>query len=636
MGATAERSVHAPTVEFWDQRDLETALVRKYLAGIEDPEIFSFWEGQIYSICHESGWHPEECDARIKSLIQDTDRIAKISNELRTVQNGSPNQGPILGNATSASQTELLQNPLTRKPIRRDGLGGGDPKTAENLAARLGMTVEDVSAQLNTTEGLHLDDPVQFEVLVELMKQLGIKAYRFSIFWRKVEIDQAEIDRYQWMAELCIQNGIEPIVFINHFDLPSTETNWHDEQFLEEYMKLAKLVVPKLVDAGVRILAPFNEPMVNIGARYLLNGRLGIVFSGLWPPYANHDLPKAAKAWRTHKKVAHQFYLLIRKLGIETGKDLVVLNALNMSYTEAGENDPLSNIIKKIVDTIDKDLQVELFNHSDLVLADIFGIQYYNYYQIRLKEQFHALVAHALNKRLPWVLNNLHLVLGGRCPEHREYWRIMIENILLNRGIEGSNELRNRHEGIAGPQHAPKVAAELRKILKNLGVENPRLAFTELGMDAGQEQENKLERLKFVVEALTSIIDDDKVNEDILFVLLWTLVQNFEIPGAYGFAYDADYGILARLALDGSDETDNEGNPYPTVLIFDMLLEFISSIRELNLTISEFDYEQFACAISAIYTKDSRFQTDEKMRTRLTKQLEEIEKAKRQLTVVES
>jgi len=65
-----------------------------------------------------------------------------------------------------------------------------------------------------------------FETDVKLMRELGLKAYRFSIAWSRVipngtgEVNQAGLDFYDRLVDLLIANGIEPIVTLYHFDLP--------------------------------------------------------------------------------------------------------------------------------------------------------------------------------------------------------------------------------------------------------------------------------------------------------------------------------------------------------------------------------------------------------------------------------
>lgn len=61
---------------------------------------------------------------------------------------------------------------------------------------------------------------------VAIMKDLGLKAYRFSMAWSRVlptgrnEINQAGLDYYKRLCDELLANGIEPFMTFYHWDLP--------------------------------------------------------------------------------------------------------------------------------------------------------------------------------------------------------------------------------------------------------------------------------------------------------------------------------------------------------------------------------------------------------------------------------
>jgi len=61
---------------------------------------------------------------------------------------------------------------------------------------------------------------------IELMKEMGIKVYRFSISWARIipdgdgEINESGLDFYDNVINCLIEHGIEPFVTLYHFDLP--------------------------------------------------------------------------------------------------------------------------------------------------------------------------------------------------------------------------------------------------------------------------------------------------------------------------------------------------------------------------------------------------------------------------------
>lgn len=65
---------------------------------------------------------------------------------------------------------------------------------------------------------------------VALMKQMGLKAYRFSISWPRVlpegvgRVNEAGIRFYQDLCDELLKNGIQPLVTLYHWDLPPPST----------------------------------------------------------------------------------------------------------------------------------------------------------------------------------------------------------------------------------------------------------------------------------------------------------------------------------------------------------------------------------------------------------------------------
>ena len=61
---------------------------------------------------------------------------------------------------------------------------------------------------------------------IDLMKDLGLKAYRFSISWARIipdgdgEVNQKGLDFYHKVIDRLLEKGIEPLVTLYHFDLP--------------------------------------------------------------------------------------------------------------------------------------------------------------------------------------------------------------------------------------------------------------------------------------------------------------------------------------------------------------------------------------------------------------------------------
>ncbi|KAK6157848.1 hypothetical protein DH2020_012096 [Rehmannia glutinosa] len=80
---------------------------------------------------------------------------------------------------------------------------------------------------------------------IQLMKDMGMDAYRFSIAWSRIypngtgEINQAGIDHYNDLINALLAQGIEPYVTLYHWDLPQSLEDkyrgWLNPQIMVKY-----------------------------------------------------------------------------------------------------------------------------------------------------------------------------------------------------------------------------------------------------------------------------------------------------------------------------------------------------------------------------------------------------------------
>lgn len=112
---------------------------------------------------------------------------------------------------------------------------------------------------------------------VQLMKGLGLRAYRFSISWGRIfpegrgEIITAGIDFYNRLVDELLQNGIEPFITLYHWDLPQVlqdQGGWPSRATVEAFVEYADLVSTKLGDR-VKHWMTFNEPFVSAWLGYM-------------------------------------------------------------------------------------------------------------------------------------------------------------------------------------------------------------------------------------------------------------------------------------------------------------------------------------------------------------------------------
>lgn len=105
---------------------------------------------------------------------------------------------------------------------------------------------------------------------VALMAELGVRAYRFSVAWPRVQPDakggpnQVGLDHYRRLLELLDANGIEPVVTLYHWDLPQTladEGGWTNRDTAKRFADYVAMVAEALSDR-VKLWITINEPWV--------------------------------------------------------------------------------------------------------------------------------------------------------------------------------------------------------------------------------------------------------------------------------------------------------------------------------------------------------------------------------------
>lgn len=117
----------------------------------------------------------------------------------------------------------------------------------------------------------------RFREDVALMKELGIKAYRFSISWSRIlptgtgQINPAGVRFYNELINELLDAGIEPFITLYHWDLPYDlykRGGWLNPESVSWFGEYAKTAA-KLFSDRVSNFFTFNEPQCFIGHGYL-------------------------------------------------------------------------------------------------------------------------------------------------------------------------------------------------------------------------------------------------------------------------------------------------------------------------------------------------------------------------------
>jgi beta-glucosidase len=118
----------------------------------------------------------------------------------------------------------------------------------------------------------------QYKKDIDLIKELNIPNFRFSISWTRIipngtgEVNQPGIDHYNSVIDYCIEKGVEPWITIYHWDLPHNlelKGGWTNREIINWFTTFVKICAQSFGDR-VKHWMVMNEPGVFTGAGYFL------------------------------------------------------------------------------------------------------------------------------------------------------------------------------------------------------------------------------------------------------------------------------------------------------------------------------------------------------------------------------
>nr|AYK02734.1 beta-glucosidase 4 [Lamium galeobdolon] len=161
-------------------------------------------------------------------------------------------KGFVFGTASSAYQYEGA--------VKEDGRG---QTIWDTFAHTFGKVLDFSNADVANDHYHHYNEDVQ------LMKDMGMDAFRLSIAWSRIypngtgKINQAGIDHYNNVINALLAQGIEPYVTLYHWDLPQSledrYTGWLNPQSIKDFTTYAETCFKEFGDR-VKHWITFNEP----------------------------------------------------------------------------------------------------------------------------------------------------------------------------------------------------------------------------------------------------------------------------------------------------------------------------------------------------------------------------------------
>ena len=168
----------------------------------------------------------------------------------------------------------------------------------------------------------------RWEQDLDLMKELGVDAYRFSVAWPRIipdgtgAINEAGLDFYDRLVDGMLERGITPYCTLYHWDLPQAledQGGWTNRAIVDAFVNYADVLTKRLGDR-VAAYATLNEPWCSAMLGY---------FIGEHAP--GHKNIKEGLQAAHHLLLAHGAALPVMRANAPQARHGIVLN-LNPAY----------------------------------------------------------------------------------------------------------------------------------------------------------------------------------------------------------------------------------------------------------------------------------------------------------------
>ncbi|XP_054758147.2 lactase/phlorizin hydrolase-like [Lytechinus pictus] len=209
------------------------------------------------------------------------------------------------------------------------------------------FTHEGGKVKNNDNGDVACDSYHKYQKDIDIMKNMGLNAYRFSISWPRVlqdgttdNINEAGFTYYSNVIDALLAANITPMVTLYHWDLPQALQDiggWENEDLIDLFNDYADLCFQRFGDR-VKLWITFNEPWVVTLLGYGTGEHApGIEEIGTTVYTTSHTIIKAhAKAWHTYDDKYRQTQN--GQIGITLNSNFVEpIDSTNQSSVEAAD-----------------------------------------------------------------------------------------------------------------------------------------------------------------------------------------------------------------------------------------------------------------------------------------------------------
>lgn len=341
------------------------------------------------------------------------------------------------------------------------------------------------------------------ERVIDRLNALGVKKFRFSISRDKIEprqgepIDQIALQHYRNFCRSLRQNGIEPMVTLDHFSTPDT-FSWERAEDIDGFVRYAESISDALYEEGVRKIVTINEPTVVAFQGWVM---------GEFPPHKTLDFEGAGRVlehmMRAHTKVYEK--LKARHPDFEIG-----LTHDSIRFRNFHKNHPIWSLPERLICHYLTEI-----NHTAI-------LRFFQTGKFSLKVPFFANYTFELPQKPPLDFIGL------------QYYT----DPLLKFSLSGGESVtREPEERLATYQYRtyPQGLASLLEEFKTLGVP---IDLTEIGIDTGINTDSTdRERIRYfdrVFQVVQKALENGIPVRSLYF---WTLIDNLEWYKAFAIRF---------------------------------------------------------------------------------------------------
>jgi len=361
---------------------------------------------------------------------------------------------------------------------------------------------------------------------LDLMVELGVAAYRFSVAWPRVmpdgrTVNQEGLDFYRRLVDGLLERGIRPLMTLYHWDLPQSldvgdAGGWLSRDLPDRFVDYA-LVLGKELGDRVGAITTLNEPWCSAYLGYA---------SGEHAPGRAED----ALAYRAahHLNLAHGRAVSALRDVLPAGADVSV--ALNLHEVQAASEHPDD---------------VAAARHVDLIANRVFlDPMFAGGYSDELRDTTAGLTDWSFVR--PGDEAEIGVVLDSLCVNFYNPSRVGADAGTGGRPFPGTHraffaDIPGPHTVMGWPIVPSGLTDLLLRVQRDVGlpvhVTENGLGAHDLVVDGAVHDQ---ERIDYLHDHLAAVVAALRQGVDVRSYYVWTLLDNFE----WAWGYQKRFGLV--------------------------------------------------------------------------------------------